>query len=158
MTRAAVVLAAPPDGAPCIEPLAVREPGVQHGDLVAEGRAESIHGLRRERDLGDEHDGAAPLAGDAPEQLDVDQCLPAAGDAVQQEHASRRRRGHPLDGLPLRGGRLDGYRGGNGARREGIAHRWFPLDRHQSAALQRADHRGRDAEARFEVGNRGSSA
>jgi hypothetical protein len=39
--------------------LARRQPRVQHGDVVAEARAEAGDELRRQRDLGDEDDGAA---------------------------------------------------------------------------------------------------
>ena len=41
---------------PRVVALAVAQRAVQHGDLVAEHGAEAIDGLRRERDLGHEHD------------------------------------------------------------------------------------------------------
>ena len=53
---------APAQQPPGIGALAVGEPAVQHRDLVAEDAAEPAHRLRRERDLGHQHDRAAPRA------------------------------------------------------------------------------------------------
>ena len=44
---------------PLVEPLALREPGVEHGDAVAEPGRDPADRLRGEADLGDEQDRAA---------------------------------------------------------------------------------------------------
>src|SRR5262249_13585186 len=81
---------------PLVVSLAVAEGTVQYRDLVAEDSAKAIDGLRRERDLRHQDDRRLiSLDHDAPEQLDVDERLAAARDAVQQENiaaASSRQR------------------------------------------------------------------
>ncbi len=68
--------------------LCVGQRRVQDGHPVAEPRAKAPHGLRRERDLGDEDDHAQPAAQRLAGRLEVDLGLPAAGGAVEQEMAS----------------------------------------------------------------------
>ncbi len=45
-----------------VAPLGVGQPGVQDGDAIAEAGLEAAERLRRQRDLGDEHDRAAARA------------------------------------------------------------------------------------------------
>jgi hypothetical protein len=73
--------------------LGLGQPGVDHGDEVAEPRPESPHGLWRQRDLGNEHDRVlAPLqrrrAG-----AQVDLSLPAARVATEKHVTAA-----PVDG------------------------------------------------------------
>ena len=63
------------------------EPRVEQGDAVAEARREAADGLRRERDLGHQHDRAAPALERRLGGGEVDLGLAGAGDAVQQELA-----------------------------------------------------------------------
>ena len=81
--------------------LAVGEPGVQHGDLIAEARGEAARGLRRERDLGHQHEHRAAARERALGGAQVHLGLARARDAVEQEVASARRE-QRLD-LPDRG-------------------------------------------------------
>jgi hypothetical protein len=60
----------------------------RHRD-VAEARAEPAHGLRREGDLRDEHDGPLPMEERALDDAQVDLGLARARDAVQQEGPPR---------------------------------------------------------------------
>ena len=62
---------------------------MQHRHLVAEGAAEPAHRLRREPDLGNQHDGAAPRGQHPAHRLEVDQRLAAAGDAEEQRALAR---------------------------------------------------------------------
>ena len=57
---------------------------MEHGHLIAETPREAAHRLRRERDLGHEHDGTLPLLKKARDRLEVDFRLAAARDTVQQ--------------------------------------------------------------------------
>ncbi|HEX5830791.1 MAG TPA: hypothetical protein VFY16_07430, partial [Gemmatimonadaceae bacterium] len=94
---------APLQRAPRVVTLAVGERGVQHRHPVAEHRAEAVHRLRRERDLGHEHDGRSPLPlDDVAQQLEVDERLPAPRDAAEQERLARRGAGERVDRHPLR--------------------------------------------------------
>ena len=68
--------------------LCVGQRRVQDRHPVAEPRAKAAHGLRRERDLGDEDDHAEPAAQRLAGRLEVDLGLPAPGGAVEQEMAS----------------------------------------------------------------------
>ena len=74
----------PQDAAPLVVALDVRLVAVQHGDGV-EARAEAAHRLRREADLGHEHDGLPAGGDDAVDRLQVDLGLAAARDAVEDE-------------------------------------------------------------------------
>ena len=51
-----------------VAPLRLRQRRVEHGDAVAEAGAEAAERLRRERDLGDEHDRARARAPSACSQ------------------------------------------------------------------------------------------
>jgi hypothetical protein len=109
-------------GEPRIVALAVGESTVQHRDRVAEHGAEAIHRLRRERDLRHEHDGRLSLLQyDAPQELEVDERLPAARDAVQERHVSRLRLHQPLERVALGVARPVRVRRLAFAREEGIA-------------------------------------
>ena len=75
--------------APEPEPLGVAlragEAGVQERHVVAEARAEAAGELRRERDLGDEHERALARGARARDGPEVDLGLARAGDAVEEE-------------------------------------------------------------------------
>ena len=70
--------------------LARREARVEDRDVVAEARAEAGDELRRERDLGDEHDRAAPGLARGGDGAQVHLGLAAAGDAVEEERLAAR--------------------------------------------------------------------
>ena len=93
-----------------VAPLGVRERRVQHRDAVAEARREPADGLRRERDLGHEHDRAAPALERGGAGLEVDLGLAAAGRAVEEDVAAApvERGDDRLDGLSLRRRQLRG--------------------------------------------------
>ena len=74
-----------PQPEPLVVPLALAEPGMEHRDDVAEPRLEAPDGLGRERDLGDEHDRAAPGGERLLDRPQVHLGLARAGDAVEQE-------------------------------------------------------------------------
>ena len=97
---------AAPDADPLalVAALGVGERRVEHGDAVAEARAEATDGLRREGDLGDEHDYAAAALERRCSGLEVDLGLPAPRRAVEQDVAAAgvERGDDPLDGLALR--------------------------------------------------------
>ncbi len=68
---------------------------VQHGDQRAQGpgaeaRLEALHRLRRERNLRHEHNRALALFQAAGDGLQIDLRLPAARDAVEEEHLRQR--------------------------------------------------------------------
>ena len=68
-----------------VAPLRVGEPRVEDRDPVAEARADPADGLRRERDLGHEHDRAEPALEHRGARLEVHLGLAGAGRAVEQE-------------------------------------------------------------------------
>ena len=70
--------------------LAVGEPGVQHGDLVAEARGEAACGLRRERDLRHQHEHAAVAPERALGGAEVHLGLARPCHPVEQEVATAR--------------------------------------------------------------------
>ena len=70
---------------PLGQALAVGEPGVEHGHLVAEARAEPAGQLRGERDLRHQRQRAAAERAGVRDGLQVDVRLAAPGHAVQQE-------------------------------------------------------------------------
>ena len=74
---------------PLVEALALGQPGVQQRHRVAEARLEARDGLRRQRDLGDEHDHAAAALERRLRRAQVDLGLARAGDAVQQVPLAR---------------------------------------------------------------------
>ena len=88
---------------PGVVPLAVAQRAVEHGHAIAEGRAKAIDRLRRERDLGNEHDRALVARIDQrAQQFDVDERLATAGDAVQQKRFTRPPGAHCIDRVLLR--------------------------------------------------------
>ena len=91
-----------------VAPLGLAERRVQDGDCVAEARGEAGERLRRQRDLGHEHDCAAAAREGVLAGAEVDLGLAAAGRAVEQEVAAARVEG---DGDALDRGRLRGRRG-----------------------------------------------
>ena len=92
------------DALPLVPPLRLRQARMQHRDPLAEPGPEAAERLRRERDLGDEHDRAAPPLERRCARLKVHLRLAAAGRAVEQEVAAARldRGGDPRQGGPLR--------------------------------------------------------
>ncbi len=82
----------PPAAAPTRRAARRRELRVQDGDRVAEARDEPRDDLRRQRDLGHQHDHAAPVGEGVGRGLQVDLGLPRPGDAVQQQPLPRRGR------------------------------------------------------------------
>jgi hypothetical protein len=75
---------------PLVEALAGGQARVEHGHVVAKARAEAAHGLRRERDLWHEDQGAFARGKRALDGLEVDLGLAGTGDAVHENHVSRR--------------------------------------------------------------------
>ena len=84
--------------APLVVALPRAELGVQDRDGVAEARDEAVDHLRRQPDLGDEDQHAAPLGQRLGGGAQVDLGLARAGDAVQEQLGGRvggRRRSRP---------------------------------------------------------------
>ena len=132
---------------------------MQHRDLVAEHGAEAIDGLWRQRNLGHEDDRRLPApVDDLAQQLDVDRCLAAPRDAVEEEHLAGRRGRQCPDRRALRGRRGVIRRGRPAATRERVALDHLIRDAHEPAIHERADHGGRAAEVRGEVIGRTASA
>ena len=77
---------------------------MQHGDAVPEARPEAADGLRRERDLGHEHDDAAAPLERRRGRLEVHLRLPAPRRALEQDVAAVgvQRGDDSFDGLALR--------------------------------------------------------
>ncbi len=135
------------------------ERAVQHGHAVAEHGAEPIDGLRREGDLGHEHDRRPAAALDhLAQQLDVDQRLAAAGDAVEQQGLARLGGDDGVDGgaLCVGGHVVRGREHGAGGER--IACDDGRFHGRESARDERLHHRGREAELRGEVRDLGVAA
>jgi hypothetical protein len=135
-------------GAPRAEPsplivaLAVGEAAVEHRDLVAETRAEARRELRRERDLGDQHQRPAPGREHARDRLEIDLGLAGAGDAVEQKRAvargvDRRREGLERGGLPRR--RRERHFGRRDDRTPGIAGHLAGAARAEPQLFERRD-------------------
>ena len=61
---------------------------MEHGDAVSEARTEATDGLRREGDLGHEHDDAASALECRRSCLEVDLRLPAPCRALEQDVAT----------------------------------------------------------------------
>ena len=105
---------------PGVVALAVGEAGVEHRDLVAEVGPEARHRLRRERDLRHQDEGGAPPGQRRAQQLDVDQRLPRARHALEEEGRGARlvqRRHQRVEGRPLVGRRREVRRRRRRARR-----------------------------------------
>ena len=77
--------------APLVVALAVGERGVQQRDGVAEAGGEPRHGLRRQRDLGHEHDHALVALERPGRRAEIDLGLARTGHAVQQPRLAGRR-------------------------------------------------------------------
>ncbi len=75
---------APPQRPPGVGPLCLRQAAVQHRHLVPKGTSEPTHGLRGEPDLGHQDHGAFSARQRAPNGLQVNQGLPAAGHPEQE--------------------------------------------------------------------------
>ncbi len=136
---------APPDEAPGVRALAVREAAVQHRDVVAERAPEPAHRLRREADLRHQDDRPAPAGKHSTHRLEVHERLPAPGDAEEQ------RAGPRVEGADgAEGGLLIGRQRRRRRRprcvREGIPHPLDQLDAGEIAFHQRPDERGIEAE------------
>ena len=86
-----------------VTPLRVGQRRVEDRDPVAEACAEASDGLRRQRDLRDEHDDGAPPLERCGGRLQVDLGLPASGRPMEQNVTSRAvERSHdPRDGVAL---------------------------------------------------------
>ncbi len=80
------------DAVPFVVPLALREMAVQDGDAGLRGgetALESLHGLRRERNLRNKHDGGFAETEHFLDGLQINLGLAAAGDAVEQDRLVR---------------------------------------------------------------------
>jgi hypothetical protein len=73
---------------PLIPALPVAQRGVQDRDDVAEARLKATERLRRERDLGHEHDCGLSGGEDGLHGSEVDLGLARAGDSVEQERGA----------------------------------------------------------------------
>ncbi len=105
--HARLALAQPP---PLLAALGRGEARVQHRHGLAEARDEATHDLRRQRDLGDQHDRPPAPRERTRRRAQVDLGLARAGDAVQQQRGrsspvlSAERAFEPLQRRPLVGG------------------------------------------------------
>ena len=79
------------DPLPLVPPLGLGEAGVEQRDPVAEAGAEAAERLRRQRDLGHEHDRAAARGEGGLAGADVDLGLAAAGRAGEEDVAAAAR-------------------------------------------------------------------
>ena len=124
---------AAPDAVPLIVTLAVGEAAVLDGDALAERLPERHRDRRRQRDLGHEQEDAAALPAHVGGKPQVQLCLSAPGDAVQerglelaaigersQSHEGRVLFGRENEGRALRGCRWD-FRAGTGRDRPDVA-------------------------------------
>ncbi len=138
-------LVSPTQCGPRVEALAVAQRAVQHRHLIAEHRAKAVHGLRRERDLRNQHDGAhAALSDHVLEPLEVDQRLAAPRHAVEQHHLAWLRVTQRADGGDLSGRRLMTRVRRAHPRRKRIALDHVTTNGEQSTVAQRLEHRRRE--------------
>ena len=123
---------------PLVVALARREPRMRHGDGVAEALDEARHRLRRQPDLGHEHDHAAALRERGLGGAQVDLGLAGAGDAVQEQRlvacVARSRRRSPR--APRSGRRRAPAR-----RRDGRRRRRGPGSEHAGGGVRRSSPR-----------------
>ena len=75
------------ESGPLVMALAGSEPGVQNCHALAEAGPKPPHGLRRERDLGHEHDRRPPRSQGGLDRLKVDLGLARPGHAMEQKPA-----------------------------------------------------------------------
>jgi hypothetical protein len=151
-------LLAAPQRQPGVVALAVAQRGVEHGDTVAEDGAKAVDGLRRERDLRNEHDRRLPLhLDDVAQELEVDERLPAPRHAVQEEDLP----GIAGDGRVDRRALLVGRTVRPAAPRaaeERIAGDDFLLEDDEPASDESAQHRRREVELLEQMLDRASPA
>ena len=89
--------------APRRQPFAVAQVRVQHRQRRVEARAKACDQLRRERDLGHEHQRLLAARDDGGDRAQIDLGLAAAGHAIQQmRREAAERAADPLHGLALR--------------------------------------------------------
>ncbi len=132
---------------------------MEHGDPIAKRRAETIDRLRRERDLGHEHDGGLPsLIHDPAQQLDVDECLAAPGNPVQEKHLPLVCARHRVHRGLLRGGWLEPRRRDSASSRERIALDLLVLDDDVAPLLQCLEYGRRELGLIRKLLNRGPPA
>ena len=115
---------------------------MQHRHIVTERAAEAIHRLRREGDLGNQHNGRlVTLLQHGAQHFDVHQRLAAAGDTVQQKHLPRITGEDGADDLVLRRTWIGG-RQRTGAIGERVALLHLVTDLHQAALGHRGEYAG----------------
>ena len=126
---------------PLVEPLAVSQAAVQHGQQVAEATVEMGFELRGQGDLRHEHKRGLPLVEAVAHSLQVDLGLAAAGHAMEQEGGKGLRgdgRQQETEHLLLLAGQALG-RGAPGRRlAEGVAVNALRLFDEQTAVKQAA--------------------
>ena len=118
------------DAPALVAPLRLRERRVQHCNAFAETRAEAAERLRRERDLGHEHDRTTVLCERCLAGSNVDLGLATSRRAEEQDVAALavEQRGDAVERALLRVGEMRGRRlGGERARRGGVAALAAPL-------------------------------
>ncbi len=134
--------------APGLEPRAVGQRGMQRDDRRGEALAKARDELRRQRDLGDQHQRAAARRQHPLDEAQVDLRLAAAGDAVQQECGEAPERG--ADGRDrralVRGQHRPRSSGARGRRRRTAREGFEPAARGQCAQCGGMS-RGRDGGA-----------
>src|SRR4051794_16872224 len=132
---------------------------MQNGDIVAEYGAKAIDSLRCERDLWHEHDrGLAALVDDLLQQLEIDERLAAARDAVKQRDVTGRRGGEHVDRTLLRRRWFVRGRRRPSAAGEWIARKDFRLDGRIPAVDQTSDGGVRDVKLVADLLDCGASA
>ncbi len=143
------------DGAPGLAPLEAGEARMPRRGRRAEAVLEALQPLRRERDLGQQHQHLPARGEGRGDGLEIDLGLAGAGHAVEQ--GRREGMGQDLVDQGLRGRRLLGRKRRSLALsiglREGAAHR--ALDAFQQADRRHGlDHRGADAGDMRQLGGR----
>ena len=92
------------DAVPLVVTFTIRQAAVLDGDAIAEQRPERPGDSRCQRNLGHEHDDAAPCAGNLLGQAQIELGLAAAGDPVQDSRGERpglRQSFQPIEGVAL---------------------------------------------------------
>ena len=128
---------------PLVVALAGAQPRVRDGDDVAEALDEAADGLRRQPDLGHEHDRAAVLRQRRLGGAQVDLGLAGSGHAVHEQRlvAPRRDRGLDLgEGAPLVSGELEPAAGRARRRRARGSGPPRGDEPHEPARLEAAQH------------------
>ena len=132
-----------PQAPPGRQPLARRQRAVQHRDVVAEAGPEARRQLRRQRDLGHQHQRAPPRRARRRDDAQVDLGLARAGDPLKQEagEAARQRGDQRVDGVRLRRHQRDPCAARAAARASGARATAPVLDARQPGRDQRAQRR-----------------